>query len=266
MKGKYYRKRKSGLGWKIVLLIFSVILLAAAVASLIFFKSENWEDLPLIPATSENEAEMQFDTIDSTDATENKETDHEEELESINLGYGLNLVKVDSYTGAYMEDGSNEIVSGVMMAVVHNTGDQDIQYTKISVTIDEQNYYFEAIDLAAGSIAILLEKNRASYVEGQNINAITENIALFQDKMDAHEDVFEISGAAGVLNVKNVSGQDIDGDIYVNYKLCINDIYYGGISYRVKIEGGLKDGEIRQLMTGHYNPADCKIVHISYVS
>ena len=50
-----------------------------------------------------------------------------------------------------------------------------------------------------------------------------------------------------------------------HYKNKIGDTYYGGIAYRVKVEGGLKAGEIRQVMTSHYNPDNCSIVAIELI-
>ena len=48
------------------------------------------------------------------------------ELDEVNivLGSGLGILDVGSYTGIFMEDGSDEVVSGVLMAVVTNRSDR----------------------------------------------------------------------------------------------------------------------------------------------
>ena len=56
------------------------------------------------------------------------------------------------------------------------------------------------------------------------------------------------------------------GDIYIYYKNFSGGIYYGGITYRVKIEGGLKSGEIRQLMSTHYYEEASEILMVTYAS
>ena len=70
----------------------------------------------------------------------------------------------------------------------------------------------------------------------------------------------------GALNVQNVSDAAITGDIYICYKNAASDLYYGGITYRARIEGGLAPGEIRQVMTGHYSTVGSAIVMVDSVS
>jgi len=49
----------------------------------------------------------------------------------------------------------------------------------------------------------------------------------------------------------------------VYYKNAAQDIYYGGITYRITIEGGLKAGEIRQTMTKHASDTGSKIMFVT---
>ena len=48
-----------------------------------------------------------------------------------------------------------------------------------------------------------------------------------------------------MLNVPNISDEDIPGDVVVYYKHASADMLYGGITYRVTISGGIKAGESR---------------------
>ena len=47
------------------------------------------------------------------------------------------------------------------------------------------------------------------------------------------------------------------------YKNSATDLLYGGITYRSKVSGGLKAGEIRQITAGHYNPKSSSIVMVT---
>jgi hypothetical protein len=40
-------------------------------------------------------------------------------------------------------------------------------------------------------------------------------------------------------------------------------MYYGGITYRIRIEGGLKAGEIRQGTAAHFNPDNSTVVFVT---
>ena len=67
----------------------------------------------------------------------------------------------------------------------------------------------------------------------------------------------------GAVNVTNISGEDIEGNIVVYYKNAAKDLYYGGITYRITIEGGLKADEIRQVMTNHASDTGSRIMFVT---
>ena len=267
MKGKFVKKRKRNPAvFIIILVVFLSLLFVPELISMIREKSAAQpETTP--PVVTEPEGEPASTAPTETEPAEEPETVVETEpvqMQPINLGYDLILEEVGEYTGAYMEDGSDEIVSGIMMARIANTGDQDLQFCKVELTFENDKFLFEITDFPAGATVIALEKNRALMTDEVLSSASLENVAFFNEGMNIYADIFETSGASGMLNVKNISNSDISSDIYIHYKNYIGDIYYGGIAYRVKIEGGLKAGEIRQIMTGHYDPKNCTIVAIEY--
>ena len=49
------------------------------------------------------------------------------------LGANLTIDYIGSYAGIYMEDGSDEIVSNMLMLIVKNTGTQDLQLARITL-------------------------------------------------------------------------------------------------------------------------------------
>ena len=182
---------------------------------------------------------------------------------AISLDYGLQITDHGSYTGVYMEDGSNEIVSDVMMLVVQNNGEADIQLAELTVLCGGETYRFKLTNLAVGKRAVLLDLDRKR-AEGGTPEAVElDSVALFQEPMELHEDAIEIGGLEGMLNVKNISDTDISGDIHIYYKSAAQDIYYGGITFRVRIQGGLKAGELRQIPAGHFDPKGCEIIQVT---
>jgi hypothetical protein len=183
--------------------------------------------------------------------------------QTINLGCGLEICDAGSYTGAYVEDGSCEIVSGVMMIVVRNTGEQDVQLADIIAVSGDSEYTFRLTNLAAGERVVLLELERRQAAEAVLESAIVSEVALFENPMELHGETIQITGLDGMLNVKNISGKDISGDVYIYYKFAATDIFYGGITFRVRVEGGLKAGELRQIPAGHFKTGECRIVQVS---
>lgn len=182
----------------------------------------------------------------------------------INLGYGFEITDVGSYTGMYMEDGSDEIVSGVLMIVVTSTSDKTLQYAKITMPAGETDAIFELSTLPPGESVVLLEQNRMAYDKNLGYDfATAENVAFFQQEPSLMEDTFELQILDGVINVTNISDKDIDGEIVVYYKNSATDLYYGGITYRSRVTGGLKAGEIRQVVGGHISATGTKPMFVT---
>ena len=179
----------------------------------------------------------------------------------MDLGSGLEIIDSGKYTGLYMEDGSNELLSDVMMIIVYNNGEQDVQLAEISAEADGDTYRFQLTNLAVGERAVLLDLDRKSSAE--LTAAALKKAAFFDEPMDLYEDTVKVSGMDGMVNVQNISDEDIAGDIYVYYKYAGEDVYYGGITFRVRVEGGLKAGEIRQIPAGHYNAEGCAVVQVT---
>ncbi len=189
-----------------------------------------------------------------------EDTDH-----YINLDHGIKITLLGSYDGMYMEDGSNENIKDVLSIVVLNTNENDLQYAEIYLKYEDYTAEFTVSNLPAGESALLLEKKRAGAREETPNVYLMENAVFFQTKMDAKNDIIEISGVSGVANIKNISDGDIIGDIVIDYKNYSNDMFYGGITYRITVSGGLKAGELKQVNAGHYVPNSSKIMAVNIV-
>lgn len=179
------------------------------------------------------------------------------------LGDELYIASVNEFAGIYMEDGTDEPVQGLLSLVLENRGELALQYARIILDYGDARAEFEVTNLPAGGTVVLLEKNRMPYRAGLPGAAAAENTALLEE-FPMYPELFEINTADGVINIRNVSDEDITGDIFVYYKNVGGGIYYGGITYRVRIAGGLKAGEIRQVMTGHYYEDASEILMVTY--
>ena len=182
---------------------------------------------------------------------------------NINLGYGLYIKDVAKYTGIYMEDGSDEVVSGVMMIVVENTGTTDVQLAEIEMPVGKKIACFKLTTLPAGESVVLLETNRMPYENANITTAIANNVVLFEKPLDLCKDQLKIQVLNGAINVTNISGQDITGDVVIYYKNSSTDMLYGGITYRVTVTGGIKAGEIKQITGSHFSASGSRIMWVT---
>lgn len=251
--GKYEKNRKSGKRWLWLLVLAAVVVIALSVVLL-----QSDDEPEEAPPTQPTETTAAPET--TTEATITLEEN------SVNLGYGIYVTDMGAYTGMYMEDGSDEILSGILMMIVKNDGDRDIQYAQITMDIGETQAVFTATTIPVGESMVLLEQTRMTWDETVDYESIlpkVETIAYFQEQPSTHADKFKIQIIDGALNVTNISGQDIAGKITVYYKNAAEDLLYGGITYSVSIEGGLKADELRQVMTNHASDTGSRIMFVT---
>lgn len=177
---------------------------------------------------------------------------------------GLQVVKVGSYTGLYVEDGSNDVLSRLLMIVVENTGTKTVQYAEIELSDGEKTAHFSLTTLPPGESVVLLEKDRMLYADGKDLSEVTiSNVAIFQQEPTLCEDLLAIQALDGALNVTNISGKDIEGDIVIYYKNAASDLLYGGITYRVTIKGGLAKDAIQQITASHFTTKGSRVMWVT---
>ena len=73
------------------------------------------------------------------------------------------------------------------------------------------------------------------------------------------DDLFKLYLQDGTLNIQNISGKDLDGSIVVYYKGADENGFFGGITYRLTIDG-LKKDSIAQRHSEHIG----EVVNITY--
>ena len=202
---------------------------------------------------------------DSSAQTDNSQSSTADYLADciINLNNGLIITDIGSYTGVYMEDGTDEVVSGVLMMIVRNISYETVQYSKITLQTGDADAVFELTTLPAGQAVVLLEKTRMAYDKNATYEtAKTDNLAVFAEEPSLKEDIISIQVLDGIMNVTNISDSDIDGEIVVYYKNSAKDLYYGGITYRSRVTGGLKAGEVRQISGAHMSKSGTKVMFV----
>lgn len=231
--------------------------------------SDGWDTTPgTAPtsqmASSEGTQDASTETTGPVTSDETESTAAETEDGLFNLGSGIRITKLLPYTGAFMEDRTDEVVSDVLAIQVTNTGDKYIQTMDITLTAGDTVAVFSLSTLMPGDTMIVLEKNRMAYSTAPEFTeASTSTVAMFSEPPTYCEDKVKIQCLDGVINVTNISGADITGDIFIYYKNNIGGVYYGGITYRLRIEGGLKAGEIRQGSAAHFNASNSTVVFVT---
>lgn len=172
----------------------------------------------------------------------------------IELEQGLRILRIDRYSGIFLEDGTDEMVTDVLMVVLENRAEQDLQLARVTLDYGNQKAEFEVTNLPAGERVVALERSRMAFVEEELCTASAQNIVFFQERMDLAENRIKLEGKTGMIRITNQSGEDLPGPVCIYYKNRHDELYYGGITYRITIAEGLTAGEQITMPAGHYDP------------
>lgn len=211
-------------------------------------KKENTAD----KEKTENESEETRETTGSDQNGNNSNNNNNNA--TVNAGVSLpytlpnsSLVAEDirSFDGQFIEDGSDEEVSGVAVLILTNTGSTPVEYADIELG----DYQFIASAIAPGATVIVQEKDRKEYT-GNSSFTCTTHIANI-NSFDYSDDV-TITENEDSITVKNVSGADIPC-VRIFYKMYMadEDVYVGGITYTAKITDLEADSSVTVTPT-HY--------------
>jgi hypothetical protein len=109
----------------------------------------------------------------------------------------------------------------------------------------------------------MLERSRRTDTGEGWTSCTARNVVFFEESMDLKEDRIGLTGEAGVLRIRNLTATDIPGTVCVYYKNSADDLYYGGITYRVTVPEGIAAGETVTIPAGHYAPERCRFVQVT---
>lgn len=174
----------------------------------------------------------------------------------------LTLTSLGGYSGNYLEDGSDELVSNVAAILVTNDGDRMLQVAEITFQVnDAEQAVFQITDLPVGATVLALDQNRRTYSDEDDYSYGRVSSGYI-DTPSLEEDKFTLdTSEAGKLTLTNLTGETY-GKVYVYYKYVqLGGVYLGGITYRVPFENVPADGEVESL-AGHFNPNNSKIMAV----
>lgn len=208
---------------------------------------------------------IQNNTIVSGDVAAPGQKEKVQQLFPYEVVEGVYVISAESYSGAFVEDGSDREVENIWQIKIENTTGRDIQFLRIRANLGGEEAVFDVSTLIAGSSAVVLESNALAWKSGvEQMSFTAENLAYFQSERTIFPELFSLSVTDQMLRLENISENDVSGDIYVYYKNMEDDVFIGGITYRVKFPGGVEAGEALVEQASHYQNDQSKILFITY--
>ena len=165
-------------------------------------------------------------------------------------GTELTVDKITQYDGIFIEDGSDEEISGVSAMVLTNRGKTDVEYAEVTAQQSDRALSFKASAIPAGATVVVLEAAQTGWSD----EAVTQIYASASDgssfEMSGDQIQIEDNGDDSIT-VTNISDKEIPCvRFFYKYKMEEN-IYVGGIAYVAKLTG-LDAGESQTVRPSHY--------------
>lgn len=210
--------------------------------------------------SASNTAPDQTDMDQSEGALENTETDNGIVLSDANLA----AESVGSYTGSFLEDGSDTPISNVAAVLITNNSSQMLQIAQITFQVnDSETASFKVTNLPAGTSALVLEQNRREYKDGDDYS-YGDTASAYIDTPSLESDKFDVVMEKGKVVLNNKTDQSYS-KVYVYYKYVqLGGAYKGGITYRTPVENVPANGSA-EAVAGHMNPDSTQIVDVQVV-
>ena len=175
----------------------------------------------------------------------------------------LICLEFSSYSGQFVEDGTNEEVSGVAAIRVLNSSSQFLDRATVTYAGPDGIATFVIAGLPAGQQAWVLEKNRMLWPEDGELVFLNCDATFRADAVTAPTEL-TVTPQGNTLRAVNNSDQTME-NVCVYYKTAYAPgVYLGGIAYMVNF-GTIEPGQTVEKTTGHWSE-DSVIVRYSWQS
>lgn len=198
------------------------------------------------------------------DSEEDEDVTAAVEVEEVSIELSdpaLTIESVGSYTGNYVEDGSDEPIKNVASIIITNHSDKMLQVGDITFRVnDKETVKFRVTNLLPGASALVLEADKKKY-KAKHDYSYGEVVNAYLDKPDLMKKKFEIVGENGKLTLKNKT-DDTYKKIYIYYKYVQSGgAYMGGITYRVPFENVEANKSVTSV-ANHFNANTSRIIDV----
>lgn len=163
----------------------------------------------------------------------------------------LKIIEIDEYYGR-------------LAVVAENVSDTDVEYALLTVKTKSETLTFNVSALLSGTKAVLLCNESVGSDPNEVYTAWqTENKIDFEKAPVMNNDKFEIKVLNGSISLKNISGKDIESDIYIYYKDKKDDVLNGSVTYKTRVQG-IKAGSQTFVKAPELNENNCQIIFTDY--
>ena len=177
------------------------------------------------------------------------------------VGSGLVVEQVRTYSGYFLEDGSDREVSNVAVIVLTNNGG-DLEFAGIGISQGSRNLAFSASQIPAGATIIIQEQNGAAFDMDDPYYSATATTTPTEGFEMSREYVSVKDNGDNTFTVRNITDQTLS-KVQVFFKNYLPDegVYVGGITYSITLQD-VEDGTEVDVRSDHYDSQYSTILEV----
>lgn len=173
----------------------------------------------------------------------------------------LYCLEVSTYSGPFVEDGSEEEVENVAAIIVENRSEQFLDRAMITYVFGDKVAQFELTGLPSGARAVVLEKNRLTLTGKEEYTLINCDSSFRSDAVTQSGSLKAYS-SGNVLKLENTSKETYLNTCVYYKKVNSDGMFLGGITYMLSFDT-MNPGDVKEKASAHFTD-DCEIVRFSY--
>lgn len=175
----------------------------------------------------------------------------------------LYCLEFSRFSGAFVEDGTNEPVTNVAAALIENRSREFLDRATVTYDVGGRTAEFVVTGLPPGAKAWVLESHRMR-LDGSPEFKFRECTSSFRQNAVLTTELLSLSAKGNTLTVRNESDQILE-NVCIYYKTLNPDgAYLGGITYMIAFDT-LRPGDVAEKTAAHFSE-DARVVRYSYQS
>lgn len=174
---------------------------------------------------------------------------------------GLEVCRIGTYTGTFVEQGTDTECKDIPAIVVQNTSDRMVE----KAVLVQGNQTFVITYLPPDGICLVQEQSGKAANTPDLYNLVFREPVQFVEDGATEQNRVRVETDENRILIRNISGEDIPGSVNVWYKTKQNGLYIGGVSYKAAVDDGvLKASSTATVQTSHYDPTYSELLLVTF--
>ena len=175
---------------------------------------------------------------------------------------GLKVCRIGTYTGTFVEQGTDTDCNDIPAIIVQNTSDRMIK----KAVLVQGSQTFVVTYLPPNGICLVQEQTgQQAQFEDSLYNLVFREPVQFAEDDGTAQNRVRIESDKNLITIENISGEDIPGSVNVWYKTKENGLYFGGVSYKAAVDDGvLKADSTAAVQTAHFDPECSELLLVTF--